>query len=96
MPSHIMQPLHVTVHTARCDPPRIALDLRLSPETRAAAAMLLPQSLPFKDVMVEFPVSRDALLPVGTQITAAHFVAGQHMDVTGWSKWKGFQGADGC
>jgi large subunit ribosomal protein L3 len=48
--------------------------------------------VPFKEKIVEFQVSRDAMLPVGTQITAAHFVAGQHVDVTGWTKWKGFQG----
>jgi len=56
------------------------------------AGFYLQQNLNFKDVMTEFKVSKDALLPVGTQITAAHFVSGQHMDVTGWSKWKGFQG----
>ncbi|KAJ9526278.1 hypothetical protein QJQ45_009749 [Haematococcus lacustris] len=52
----------------------------------------LAQGVPFKDQLVEFPVSPDSLLPVGTPITAAHFVAGQHVDVTGWTKWKGFQG----
>lgn len=51
-----------------------------------------PQAnLPFKKLMAEWPVSEDALLPVGTHIMAAHFVAGQRVDVTGWTKYKGFQ-----
>jgi ribosomal protein L3 len=37
-------------------------------------------------------VSPDALLPAGTPITAAHFVAGQYLDVTGVTKGKGFAG----
>ena len=35
---------------------------------------------------------QEAALPVGTALTAAHFVAGQHVDVTGTSIGKGFQG----
>ena len=31
-------------------------------------------------------------LPVGTPITAAHFVPGQYVDVTGYTIGKGFQG----
>src|SRR5262244_860667 len=42
--------------------------------------------------LVEFRVSEDALVPVGAEITAAHFVAGQHVDVTGTSIGKGFAG----
>jgi len=37
-------------------------------------------------------VSEDALLPVGTSITARHFAPGQYIDVQGTSKGKGFQG----
>lgn len=44
------------------------------------------------DLQAEFRVSPDALLPVGTQLNAAHFVAGQFVDVTGVTKGKGFQG----
>lgn len=40
----------------------------------------------------EFRVTEDALLPVGTQLNAQHFVAGQHLDISGTSVGKGFQG----
>ena len=42
--------------------------------------------------LAEFRVSEDALVPVGAEITAAHFVAGQHVDVTGTSIGKGYAG----
>ena len=45
-----------------------------------------------KAKLVEFRVSEDALVPVGAEITAAHFVAGQYVDVTGTSIGKGFAG----
>ncbi len=43
--------------------------------------------------LVEFRVSNDALLEVGQELSAAHFVAGQYVDVTGTSIGKGFAGA---
>jgi large subunit ribosomal protein L3 len=43
--------------------------------------------------LVEFRVAEDALVPVGSQISAEHFVAGQMVDVTGTSIGKGFAGA---
>src|SRR5262249_53857674 len=42
--------------------------------------------------LVEFRVSPDAMLEVGTELSAAHFVAGQFVDVTGTSIGKGFAG----
>src|ERR1700759_4192033 len=42
--------------------------------------------------LAEFRVSDDALVDVGAEITAAHFVAGQFVDVTGTSIGKGFAG----
>jgi len=45
-----------------------------------------------KRKIVEFRVSDDALLPVGAEITADHFVVGQFVDVTGMSIGKGFSG----
>ena len=45
-----------------------------------------------KSKLAEFRVSEDALVPVGAEITAAHFVAGQYVDVTGTSIGKGFAG----
>src|SRR5579883_1923844 len=46
-----------------------------------------------KHEVVEFRVSDDAMIPVGAEITADHFVAGQFVDVTGTSIGKGFAGA---
>src|ERR1019366_1897460 len=40
----------------------------------------------------EFRVTEDALIPVGAEITADHFVAGQFVDVCGISIGKGFAG----
>ena len=45
-----------------------------------------------KAKLAEFRVSDDALVPVGSEITAAHFVSGQYVDVTGTSIGKGFAG----
>jgi large subunit ribosomal protein L3 len=46
-----------------------------------------------KRKLAEFRVSEDALIPVGAEITADHFVVGQYVDVTGTSIGKGFAGA---
>jgi large subunit ribosomal protein L3 len=43
--------------------------------------------------LAEFRVDADALVDVGAQISVAHFVDGQHVDVSGTSKGKGFAGA---
>ena len=45
-----------------------------------------------KRKLAEFRVSDDELIPVGAEITADHFVAGQFVDVTGTSIGKGFAG----
>ncbi len=42
--------------------------------------------------VVEFRVSEDALLEVGTELAATHFVPGQFVDVTGTTIGKGFAG----
>jgi large subunit ribosomal protein L3 len=42
--------------------------------------------------LTEFRVSDDAVIPVGAEITADHFVVGQFVDVTGTSIGKGFAG----
>jgi large subunit ribosomal protein L3 len=42
--------------------------------------------------LAEFRVSEDALIPVGAEITADHFVIGQFVDVCGISIGKGFAG----
>ncbi|GBQ83629.1 MULTISPECIES: 50S ribosomal protein L3 [Gluconobacter] len=45
-----------------------------------------------KKHLAEFRVAEDALLEAGTKLSAAHFVVGQKVDVTGQSKGKGFAG----
>jgi large subunit ribosomal protein L3 len=46
-----------------------------------------------KAKLAEFRVARDALLETGATLSAAHFVAGQKVDVCGISKGKSFAGA---
>ena len=45
-----------------------------------------------KKKLVEFRVSDDALIDVGAELTADHFVAGQMVDVAGTTQGKGFAG----
>ena len=46
-----------------------------------------------KKKLAEFRVTPGALLEVGSELSASHFVKGQHVDVTSTSKGKGFAGA---
>ena len=46
-----------------------------------------------KRKLVEFRVDADALIEVGAELSAAHFLPGQFVDVTGTSIGKGFAGA---
>ena len=46
-----------------------------------------------KAKLVEFRVSEDALLDVGAEIAADHFIPGQYVDVQGYTQGKGFAGA---
>ena len=43
--------------------------------------------------VVEFRVAEDALLDIGAEISADHYVAGQLVDVSGHTQGKGFAGA---
>jgi large subunit ribosomal protein L3 len=45
-----------------------------------------------KQKLQEFRVPAEMAMPVGAEVTADHFVAGQYVDVTGTTKGKGFQG----
>jgi len=45
-----------------------------------------------KRIVQEFAVTRDAHIPVGTRLSAIHFVPGQFVDVIADSIGKGFQG----
>ncbi|WP_374314221.1 50S ribosomal protein L3 [Dongia sp.] len=46
-----------------------------------------------KKKIAEFRVDKDALLEVGAELSADHFVAGQFVDVTGTTIGKGFAGS---
>jgi large subunit ribosomal protein L3 len=46
-----------------------------------------------KAKLVEFRVAEDALLDLGAEISADHFVAGQMVDISGVTQGKGFAGA---
>jgi large subunit ribosomal protein L3 len=46
-----------------------------------------------KAKVAEFRVSEDALIDVGAEITADHYVPGQKIDITGTTVGKGFAGA---
>jgi hypothetical protein len=90
-------PLQVALQRCKC---RYILALGLPLSRRSVSGLLLlshtTQGVPFKAVVREFRVSPDALMPVGTPITAAHYVPGQRVDIQGWTKNKGFQGAWGA
>ena len=45
-----------------------------------------------KQKLAEFRVSEDAVIPVGAEITADHFIPGQFVDITGTTTGKGFAG----
>ena len=46
-----------------------------------------------KQAVAEFRVAEDALVDVGAELTADHFIEGQYVDVVGTSIGKGFAGA---
>lgn len=51
--------------------------------TKSEVGHFRAQDVEMKRKLSEFPVTVDALLPVGTSICARHFVPGQYVDVTG-------------
>jgi len=65
---------------------------RLKRVTKSMKGHFAKAGVPPKEKIVEFKVSKDAILPVGTRIHATHFVVGQYVDVYSTSKGKGFQG----
>ena len=60
--------------------------------TKAARQNFAVAKVEPKRKIAEFRVSDDAVIPVGAEITADHFVVGQFVDVTGTSIGKGFAG----
>ena len=65
---------------------------KLSLVTKPERGSFAKLSIEPKRKLVEFRVSPDNLIEVGAEIMANHFVPGQHVDVTGTSQSKGFQG----
>ena len=61
--------------------------------TRAERESFAVAKVEPKRKLAEFRVSPENLIEVGAEITADHFVKGQHVDVTGTNQGKGFQGA---
>ena len=59
---------------------------------KAQKAVFAKANIEVKKKLAEFRVAEDALLPVGQEIRADHFVAGQFIDVIGETKGKGFAG----
>jgi large subunit ribosomal protein L3 len=60
--------------------------------TRAERGNFAVAKVEPKRKLAEFRVSEDAMIPVGAEITADHFVVGQFVDVTGTSIGKGYAG----
>ena len=60
--------------------------------TRADRGYFAVAKVEPKRKLTEFRVDEDALIPVGAEITADHFVVGQYVDVTGTSTGKGWAG----
>ncbi|KAF8758385.1 Mitochondrial 50S ribosomal protein L3 [Rhizoctonia solani] len=60
--------------------------------TRAMLGHFSKAGVSPKRIVKEFEVTQDALLPVGTTLSACHFVPGQSVDVIGTSMGKGYAG----
>ncbi|KAF8682396.1 Mitochondrial 50S ribosomal protein L3 [Rhizoctonia solani] len=60
--------------------------------TRAMLGHFSKAGVSPKRIVKEFEVTEDALLPVGTTLSACHFVPGQSVDVIGTSMGKGYAG----
>ena len=61
--------------------------------TKAERGQFANANVEPKAKVVEFRVSEDNLVDVGAELSAAHFLPGQKVDVTGTSIGKGFAGA---
>lgn len=61
--------------------------------SRAEREVFAKVNIEPKRKVVEFRVSEDNLIDVGSTMSVEHFIAGQHVDVTGTTQGKGFAGA---
>ena len=59
---------------------------------KAQRAQFAKANVEPKKKLIEFRVSEDALLELGQEVRANHFVVGQFIDVVGTTKGKGFAG----
>src|SRR5258708_27905068 len=66
---------------------------KVSRVTRAERGNFAVAKVEPKRKLAEFRVSPDNVIEVGAEITADHFIKGQHVDVTATNQGKGFQGA---
>ncbi|WFD34757.1 hypothetical protein MCUN1_001601 [Malassezia cuniculi] len=78
---------YVGVQVAACDAPR---ENKITSAIRGHLARAGIQSP--KRIIREFRVSPDALIPLGTHLSAAHFVPGQDVDCRAITRGKGFAG----
>jgi large subunit ribosomal protein L3 len=99
VPVTVLQLSHcqVIAHRTKERAGYVALQLGSGPRkvrnvTRAERGHFAVAKVEPKAKVVEFRVSEDAMIPVGAEITADHFVVGQFVDVTGTSIGKGFAG----
>ncbi|KAJ1975767.1 hypothetical protein H4R35_002993 [Dimargaris xerosporica] len=83
-PCHDLAPYRLQVGCKDVDPLRVNRPLL----GHFASAGINPKAKLF-----EFAVTQDALLPIGTVLSASHFIPGQFVDITGISRGKGFAGA---
>ena len=60
-------------------------------EFRVTEDALLPVGIP-QSIICSFSTGVYKTVSLGTQLNAQHFVAGQHLDISGTSVGKGFQG----
>jgi large subunit ribosomal protein L3 len=85
----------VVAHRTKDDNGYVALQLgsgvrKVQRTTKADRGHFAVAKVEPKRKLAEFRVDADALIPVGAEITADHFVVGQYVDVTGTSIGKGF------
>lgn len=66
---------------------------KLSRVNKARRGQFAKANIEPKKKVAEFRVAEDALLEIGQEIRANHFIKGQFVDVTGTTKGKGFAGA---
>ena len=61
--------------------------------TKPMRGLFGKQNIEAKKKLAEFRITPDAMLNVGDEITPAHYVVGQHVDIAGISIGKGFAGS---